>query len=81
MKPGLSVNAVVIRRLVVQFEFAVAAIAAAAAAIAQMIDAGVLRAMRADARRFRVADTAGECGWCHFEVPFVFFGAAGRTGG
>ena len=55
-----------IRRFGVQFEFAIAAIAAAGAALTQMVSARILRAMRADARRFRVADTAGECRWCHF---------------
>ena len=78
---GRLVNALVIRRFVVQLEFAVAAIAAAATTLAQMVGAGVLCAMCAYARLFCVADTAGECRWCHFEVPFVFFGAAVRAGG
>ena len=71
------VDGKVFRRLVVQFEFAVAAIAASAAAVTQMIGAGVLSAVRADARRFGLADTADEYRWCHFGVlgPIVFVDA------
>lgn len=86
MKPGPSVNFFVLRRFVVQFEFAIAAIAAAAASLTQVVGARILCAMRADVRRFGLANTTDEFRWCHFvgvyfDVPFVFFGATFRTGG
>ncbi len=70
--PGFRVNHRGVHRLViVQRNVAVAAIAAAAALLAEMIGAGVLGAADTDPQRFFFTDTTGE--W-HF--PFTFLRAA-----
>jgi hypothetical protein len=69
------------RWLVVEPEFAVAAVAASAAALAQMVGAGVLSAMCTDSRGFRFADAADKSCWCHLGVPVVFLCAGGRATG
>jgi hypothetical protein len=69
------------RRLPIQPNFAITAIAASPASVAKMISASVLRAMRTDTGRFRFADTANKSSRCHFGFPVVFLTAPGRASG
>jgi hypothetical protein len=66
-------------RLIFQPHFAVAAIAAAVATLAEVILAGILGAVDTNAGRFRFADAAGKGCRCHFE--FVFLADVEERGG